>query len=121
MLILPVALSLIGLLLLKYYKWFRVLVFCKEVNYEDADYVYIEGSDNFEAICSIEKVVEREDAPSAMFFNFEGLKYEVVQGKTVPIGFRIYSEYKELQNSGHFHRGMEEKIVEEQQKLFGKN
>ena len=47
LLALPIALSLIGLLMFKYYKWFRILAFYTEVKYDEAEYVYIEGSDSF--------------------------------------------------------------------------
>ena len=100
--------------MLKYFKWFRVLAFCKEVEDSEADFIYIEGTDNFEAICRIEKTSKGQKPQHLMFFDFEGLKYEIVNGKAIPVGFRIFTEYKELQESGHFHRGIDSKIEETQ-------
>ena len=50
--------------MLKYFKWFRVLAFCKEVEDSEADFIYIEGTDNFEAICRIEKMSKGQKSQS---------------------------------------------------------
>lgn len=44
LLIIPIIGSIVGLLLLKYFKSVRVAAFYKDVGYDEADYVFIEGT-----------------------------------------------------------------------------
>lgn len=50
LIIIPLICSFVGLLLIKYYKIFRVRFFYKDSPYEEATYVFIEGSEGVEDI-----------------------------------------------------------------------
>jgi hypothetical protein len=71
-----------GLIFLKLFKYFRVLVFFSEVPYSEATYVFCETEDGIQDIEAIES--EKDER----FFTFKKLKYRLFGNKAIPVGFK---------------------------------
>lgn len=76
--------SFFGILLLKYYNWFRVKIFFVECEISEATHVYIQGTGKNDDIQRLEK-----DA-LGITFKFKKLKYEIIEGRPIPTGFKYW-------------------------------
>ncbi len=80
-------LSVVGLLLLKYYRSLRALLLYTRL--EDSDqkrstHVYIKGTDKNEEICEVRDC--NLDQHLTRVFEFKHLKYEINEGELIPLG-----------------------------------
>lgn len=81
-------LSVVGLILLKYFIKFRAKVFYSTVSFREIDtvtHVYVIGQEKEEEISKVEKVIYNDN--ERKIFEFKKLKYEIYEDKPLPVGF----------------------------------
>ena len=110
-------LSVVGLLLLKYYKRLRAAVFYKaSPMYEAATHIFIHANGKRQ-----EEIVQLERSGADIFFYYKKLKYEYFEGKCYPVGLDFEPYLRQHLTEQHLKLGLAGEAVERRAALFGRN
>lgn len=101
-------LSVVGLLLLKYYKSLRAAVFYRSnPMYEAATHIFIRASGKRQ-----EEIVSLERSGSDIFFYYKKLKYEYFEGKCYPVGLDLEPYLREHLTQQYMAQGLASEAAE---------
>ena len=106
--------SVVGLLLLKYYKSLRARLFYDKIDQghsHKATHIYVIGSNKEEEISAI-----REG-----YFFFRYLKYELAMGECLPVGLHYVDTIHHYLTPEYLKTGLSFDEFEEREQLYGRN